>query len=130
MKNLNILNTMSIINQIDLSDANVKTALWIAKIVRVCKPVQDAFEALRTQLTSTDIFRKYQSEYQAADSDDAKAEINAKYKEVLEDADNELKVFAEKEIEEIIWPKIKDADIEGITGKWIPALLDMIDIAD
>lgn len=130
MKNLNILNTMSIINQIDLSDANIKTALWIAKIVRVCKPVQDAFEALRTQLTSTDIFRKYQSEYQAADSDDAKAEITAKYKEVLEDADNELREFAEKDIADIVWPKITDADIEGIAGKWIPALLDMIDIAD
>ena len=130
MKNLNILNTMSIVNQIDLSDANVKTALWMAKIVRVCKPVQDAFENLRTQLTSTEVFKKYQSEYQAAEGDDAKAEISAKYKEVLDDADNELKEFAEKEIAEVIWPKIKDADIEGIAGKWIPALLDMIDIAD
>lgn len=121
---------MNIINQIDLSDANVKTALWIAKIVRVCKPVQDAFETLRTQLTSTDIFKKYLSEYQAAEGEGAKAEINAKYKEVLEDADNELRDFAEKEISEVVWPKIKDTDIEGIAGKWIPALLDMIDIAD
>ena len=120
---LNILNYLS---SIDLSTANVKTAYWISKNLRKLAPIGEEFEKLKQEITSTEVFKKYLQELEAA-PEELKAQIQEKYKEVISEGDAELKALLDTEIEVPTWHLIPIDSIDGIDGKHIPVLFDMID---
>lgn len=123
---LNLINFAQAISQIKLDNANVKTVYWISKNLRLIAPIVNEFDTLRKEVTNTVAFKAYQKEFEAATNDTDKKSISEKYKEVIEDADKELKEFVDVEIDMPDWYKIKIDDIEGIEGKYIQLLFDMI----
>ena len=116
---LNLINLLQAISQIKLDNASVKTVFWISKNIRLLSPIVEDFEKLRKEVTETVSFKAYQREFEAALDEDSKKLVSEKYKEVIEDADSELKIYVDAEVDIPDWYKIKIEDIEGIEGKYI-----------
>ena len=120
---------------IDANECNFKTAFWLSKNMRKLAPVAKAFEDLRTEITSTDIFKAYKAEIEAVqvtkesdfDTDSALAEINEKYKVAIADADAELAAWIKEEVDTPEWYKIAAGDVVGIPGEKAPLVYDMIE---
>lgn len=120
---------------IDTKETNFKTAFWLSKNMRKLTPIAKEFEALRTEITSTDIFKAYLAEVEAIknnkeDGFDSKAAltvINEKYKDVMNDADAEIAAWVKVEVDMPDWYKIAAGDVVGIPGEKAPLVYDMIE---
>jgi hypothetical protein len=121
-----ILGLSQAIGKISLEDADVKTAYWLSRNMRLLSPTVKAFEALRTELTSTAVFKQFQAELEAA-AEDAKAAVQEKYKQVIADADKELQDFARAEGDAPAFVKLAVDEIAGLKGKDIVSLFDLIE---
>lgn len=114
------------IDQINLDDADVKTAYWISRNLRLLSPFIKEFEALRNELTNTAVFKAYQKELAEAEEAD-KAAVQEKYKEVIADADKELADYLQKEVDLPAFVKLSVDEIVGLKGKDVLPLFDLID---
>lgn len=124
MKNEIILNIVSALNQIDINKVTIKTAFWMTKNMRNFEAVAKEFDELKKSITSTELFKKYSAELEAAIDED-KAKVEEKYKELLDDANKELQEFLEKETSVKVYTIAQDL-LEGIESKFIPVLFDLI----
>lgn len=114
--------------KIDVVGLNIKTAYWISKNARLLAPFTSAFEALRTEITGTIAFKQYHSKLQEAkDDQDAIAKINEEYKQVVEDANEEIITHVSQLVDIPKWVKISIDDLQGIEGSLIPRLIDLIE---
>lgn len=124
MKNEIILNIVSALNQIDINKVTIKTAFWMTKNMRNFDAVAKEFDELKKSITSTELFKKYSAELEAAIDED-KAKVEEKYKELLDDANKELQEFLAKETSVKVYTIAQDL-LEGIESKFIPVLFDLI----
>lgn len=122
-----LINLSQLLNQFDIRKMNIKTAYWAGKNVRILSRVVKDLDELRTELTSTSVFKQFQTEISEASTDELKEEVKEKYKEVISEADKELTDFLEVKIDLPDFYKIKIDNIEGIDPEFIPTLFDLID---
>lgn len=124
MKNEIIINIVNALNKIDINKVTIKTAFWMTKNMRNFEAVAKEFDELKKSITSTELFKKYSAELEAAIDED-KAKVEEKYKELLDDANKELQEFLEKETSVKVYTIAQDL-LEGIESKFIPVLFDLI----
>lgn len=124
MKNEIIINIVNALNQIDINKVTIKTAFWMTKNMRNFEAVAKEFDELKKSITSTELFKKYSAELEAAIDED-KAKVEEKYKELLDDANKELQEFLAKETSVKVYTIAQDL-LEGIESKFIPVLFDLI----
>lgn len=124
MKNEIIINIVNALNKIDINKVTIKTAFWMTKNMRNFEAVAKEFDELKKSITSTELFKKYSAELEAAIDED-KAKVEEKYKELLDDANKELQEFLAKETSVKVYTIAQDL-LEGIESKFIPVLFDLI----
>jgi hypothetical protein len=122
-----LVNLYSMLSSFDIKAANIKTAYWLSKNIRILASTVKEFEALRTELTTTPVFKQFQNEISEATTDELKAVVNEKYKDVISEADKELSDFLDVKIDLPSFYKIKIDNLEGIESAYIPTLFDLID---
>ena len=118
--NNQILGINQVIQSIDIEKTNQKTAYWAARNVRIMSKVVSEFTALQEAVQKDKWFIDFQTDIEALGIKEAEE----KWKENLDAANDELKIFGEKETE-IDFYTISIDKIEVPTNI-IPVLMDLI----
>lgn len=118
--NNQILGINQVIQSIDIEKTNQKTAYWAARNVRIMSKVVSEFTALQEAVRKDKWFTEFQTDIEALGIKEAEE----KWKENLDAANDELKIFGEKETE-IDFYTISIDKIEVPTNI-IPVLMDLI----
>ena len=118
--NNQILGINQVIQSIDIEKTNQKTAYWAARNVRILSKVVSEFTALQEAVRKDKWFIDFQTDIEALGIKEAEE----KWKENLDAANDELKIFGEKETE-INFYTISIDNIEVPTNI-IPVLMDLI----